>query len=202
MSEVYKPNSHKARAEEAAEKKIEKVVTGPVKVKKKGEMHKLADVFIAEDASRVKSYIFADVLVPAIKKLVYDVFTNGIDMILYGGRGGGDKKPGSPYVSYNRYSDRAHDSGRNYEANKVKYSYSPNDITVNSRGEAEYVISEMMAIIKRYGFVTVADLYDLVGVAANYTDQKYGWTNVDSAEPIRVRDGYMLKLPKALPIDD
>ena len=52
-----------------------------------------------------------------------------------------------------------------------------------------------------YGTVSVADLYDLVGISGNYTDNKYGWTNIRNAEPIRVRDGYMLKLPKALPLN-
>jgi hypothetical protein len=49
--------------------------------------------------------------------------------------------------------------------------------------------------------VSVADLYDLVGVTGNYTDNKYGWTDIRSASVIRVRDGYMLKLPKALPLN-
>ena len=59
----------------------------------------------------------------------------------------------------------------------------------------------MDELIETYGSATVADLYDLVGITCNYTDNKYGWTNLRNAEPIRVRDGYMLKMPKALPID-
>lgn len=58
----------------------------------------------------------------------------------------------------------------------------------------------MDELIDTYGNVSVADLYDLVGKSCEYTDQKYGWTNIRNAEPIRVRDGYMLKLPKATPI--
>ena len=55
--------------------------------------------------------------------------------------------------------------------------------------------------METYGLVRVADLYDLVGITGSYTDNKYGWTNIRNVEPIRVRDGYMLKLPKAMPID-
>ena len=58
----------------------------------------------------------------------------------------------------------------------------------------------MDEIIDMYGRVSVADLYDLVGITGNYTDNNYGWTNLASAEPIRVRDGYVIKLPKAMPI--
>ena len=59
----------------------------------------------------------------------------------------------------------------------------------------------MDGMLETYGVVSVADMYDLVGITCNYTDNKYGWTNLRNAEPVRVRDGYMLKLPKAGPID-
>ena len=59
----------------------------------------------------------------------------------------------------------------------------------------------MDELIETYGIVSVADLYDLVGKSCNYTDNKYGWTNIRNAEPVRVRDGYLLKMPKAGPID-
>ena len=52
-----------------------------------------------------------------------------------------------------------------------------------------------------YGLVRVADLYDLVGITGNYTDNKYGWTNITRAEIVRTRDGFMIKMPRAVPID-
>ena len=67
--------------------------------------------------------------------------------------------------------------------------------------EAEEVITKMDELIDTYGMVSVADLYDLVGKTSEYTDNKYGWTNIRTAEVIRVRDGYMLKLPKVTPIN-
>ena len=88
--EEYKPNSHKSKEEQkdlVPEKRVEKVISGTVKPKKKSEMQKFADVFISEDVNNVKSYIVMDVLVPAIKKAISDIVTNGIDMILYGEAG-------------------------------------------------------------------------------------------------------------------
>ena len=43
-------------------------------------------------------------------------------------------------------------------------------------------------------------MYDLVGITGQYTDNNYGWTNLRNAEPVRTRDGYMLKLPRAIPL--
>ena len=63
------------------------------------------------------------------------------------------------------------------------------------------MLDRMNEIVETYGLVKVADLYDLVGLTCNYTDNKYGWTSLRTADIVRVRDGYTLKLPKAMPID-
>ena len=200
--EDFKPNSHKSKEQLPAEReKLDKVVTSDVKVKKKSGVHKFTDVFISEDVHNVKSYILMDVLIPAIKKAVSDIVTNGIDMILYGGNGNKKRTNGS-YVSYNSYSDRdRRRDDRSYGTTITRTGYSYDDIIIPSRGEAEEVISRMNELIKDYGIVSVADFYDLVGVSCNYTDNKYGWMNIRNAEVVRVRDGYIIKLPKALPIN-
>ena len=201
----YMPNSHKFKEEQKStsieNKKVEKVVTGVAKVKKKSEVSKLKDIFISEDASNVKSYIIMDVLVPAIKKAIADIVTNGIDMILYGETGHSKRSSSSSKISYRSYYDRR-DDDRRYDRDRslVKQGYDYDDVIIETRGEADAVISRMDEIIDMYGRVSVADLYDLVGITGNYTDNNYGWTNLASAEPIRVRDGYVIKLPKAMPI--
>ena len=200
MNEEYKPNSHKFRegqTEALTDKKIEKVVRGKVKTKPRSGMSKITDVFISEDASNVKSYIVMDVLVPAVKKAISDIVRDGIDMILYG-ESRSRKSNSSSYVSYRDYS-RSDDRDR-FRDSRTRSGYNHDDIILESRGEAEEVLTRMDELIDTYGVVSVADLYDLIGKSCEYTDNKYGWTNIRNAEPIRVRDGYMLKLPKALPI--
>ena len=208
MSEpVYTPNSHKYKDEQknapAEEKRVTKVVKGPVKTKK-NEARRFADIFISEDISNVKNYIFMDVLVPAIKKAVYDIVTNGIDMFLYGGSGRTKNNSSSNKVSYRNYYERKDSNGSGYRGSenvKPRNSFDYDDIIFDNRGEAEAVKQQMQDVIGRYGVVTVADLYDMADLTAPYTSQKYGWMDVSGAEAIRVRDGYMLKLPRAVPID-
>lgn len=197
----YQPNSHKFKEEQQKteeKKQLTKVVSGSVKTKKKSELTKFKDVFISEDASNVKSYIVMDVLIPAVKKAVSDIITNGIDMILYG-ESGRNRRNSSSKVSYRSYYDDRRDDRREVPRTRTGYNY--DDIILETRGEAEEVLERMEELIETYGIVSVADLYDLVGITGNYTDNKYGWTNIRNAEPVRVRDGYMLKLPKALPIN-
>lgn len=201
--EEFKPNSYKAREEQKTstrteKKKVEKVVKGNVKTKKKSEIRKFTDIFISEDANNVKNYVLMDVLVPAIKKAIKDIVTDGIEMILYG-EARHDRKSGSGYVSYRQYSDRDRDRRDDrYESRRSGYGH--DDIILESRGEAEDVLTRMDEIIDTYGEVTVADMYDLIGKSCNYTDNKYGWKNIRNAEPVRVRDGWLLKLPKATPL--
>lgn len=194
----YKPNSHKAKKTEERTKKVDKVVTGKVKTKKKSEMSKFKDVFISEDISNVKSYVFLDVLIPAIKKALSDIIVNGTDMMLYGDIRD-RKRSGSG--NYRNYSTSGTRDSRGSERRRVGYDF--DDIILDSRGEAEEVLSRMDELMDTYGVVSVADLYDLVGVSCNYTDNKYGWTgSLRTAEAVRVRDGgYMLKLPRAVLIE-
>lgn len=201
--EEYKPNSHKYKeTQKTAPKekaKFEKVVSGTVKTKKKSEARKFADIFISEDVKNVKSFIFMDVLVPAIKKAIYDIFTDGIDMVLYGSTG--HKKSRASRISYNNiYEDRRERREGPYRPRSV-YDY--DEVSIPTRGEAERVLDRMKESVDVYGLVSVADLYDLVGVTSNFTDNKYGWTkhNFHDADIRRTRDGYALDLPPAKPLD-
>lgn len=199
----YKANSHKSKTEQSdsvPEKKVEKVIVGRVKSKKKGELRKFADVFISEDVDKVKSYILIDVLIPAVKKAISDIVTNGIDMALYGETGHTKKNSQGSKVSYRSYYDKR-DERRDYGSSRTRTGYSYDDIILDNRGEAEDVLSKMDELISTYDFASVADLYDLVGITGNYTDNKYGWIDIRSASVVRVREGYMLKLPRALPLN-
>lgn len=197
----YKPNSHRFKEEQKTDvkeesKKLEKVVNGSVKVRKKSH---LKEALISEDASNIKSYIIIDVLIPAIKKAISDIVKNGIEMLLYGdsGRRNGQLSPSSS-VSYRDYYDRRDDRYRPNPSQRQGRSI--DDLVIESRGEAEEVLTRMDELLETYKMVTVADFYDLVGVTCDYTDNNYGWTSLRSAEVVRVRDGYIIKLPRALPI--
>lgn len=198
----YKPNSNRFKEEQRETAKEEKRVVKPVTTSaktKKNEVRKLTDIFISEDVSNVKSYIFMDVLVPAIKKAISDIVTDGVDMILYGGSGGGKRKSSSASkVSYSGYYDkRDRREARPVTGGRFNYD----DISVPYRGDAEEIIDRMDEIIETYGEVSVADMYDLAGLTAPHTANKYGWTNLRNAKVVRTRDGYVLDLPKALPLD-
>ena len=179
-------------------KKVEKVVNGKVITKKKNKFSKFKDIFISEDLSNVKNYILLDVVAPHVKKAVSDIITTGIDMILYGGPRKDSRRSDLDRVSFRRY-DKIDDRRTSYAS--TRRGYSLDDIILDSRSEAEEVLTKMDELIATYGMVSVADLCELVGITCQYTDHKYGWTNTRSASYDRVREGYILRLPRAMPLD-
>lgn len=198
--EEYKANSHRSKEESKAEKKeVKPVVKGTVKRKKNGT-RKLADTFISEDVHNVKSYIVWDVLIPAAKKAISDIVTNGVEMILYGEtRGSGKKHSHVDYISYDRFSDRDRRDRRDGKYSRNVYSY--DDLIYESRREAEEVLNQLDDLIDVYDVASVADLYEASHTDTTPQDSKYGWTSLRNADIVRVRNGYIIRLPKAKPID-
>lgn len=201
MEEQYTSNSHRSKEKQTnePEKKVERVITSAVKKKKKTGLGRFAENFVSEDAGHVKDYVFKDVLIPALKKMIYDMFTNGLDMTLFGGRRNSSGSMPTNRISYRGYYDspRREREERPYQRSVYQYD----EIVIPNRSDAEEVLDALQDLIDRYQTASVADLYDLVGLQPNHTDNKYGWTDVRSADVIRVIDGYQLKLPKALPLD-
>ena len=197
--EEYKSNSHKSRQSQndnIPEKKVEKVVIGSVKSKKKNGLQKITNVFVPEDVDDVKSYIFEDIVIPAVKDIILDAVRAFLG-VSGSPRG---KSSASSKISYRKYYDDRdrQDSGH---TTRTRTGYDYDDIILESRGEAEDVLERMDELIATYQLVSVADFYDLVGISGNYTDNKYGWTDIRNASVVHVRDGYMIKLPKALPLN-
>ena len=191
------PNSHRYKAEQAkaSEKKVQKIVSGNVKTRKKSEMSKFKDTIFAEDVNSVKSYLFVDVLVPTIKKAIFETVINGAEMMLYG-EVRGKKRSSYDQVSYRDYSK----SDRPYSS-KSSTSFDLDEISFDNRGDAEAVLDGMTDILNEYDSVSVGDLYDMIGKTAPFTAYRWGWTSIRTAETIRGRGGeYFLKLPKAKPL--
>jgi hypothetical protein len=196
----YQPNSYKSKEDSKAdipEKKVEKIISGTAKAKKKGDIQKMLGVFLPEDMPNFKTYIWLGIVVPLVKKALSDT----VDAILYPGESGRTgKNTVASRVSYRNYYDKQNDA-RDYGASAVRAGFNYDDVVVNSRGEAEDVLTRMDELISAYGLVSVADLYDLVGITGNYTNNKYGWTDIRSAQVVPVRGGFLIKLPRALPLN-
>lgn len=79
--------------------------------------------------------------------------------------------------------------------------HNSNDIIVYSKSDAEAVLMSMNELIYLYGVVTVMDLCEAAGILGDYRDSKYGWTDISSARIEEVKNGYIIRMPKALLLD-
>ena len=194
------------------EKKLEKVVTGKVRKQKRGLGKRVSEVMLEDDTKSVGSYIFYDVLIPSAKDLISEMVGGGIEMLLFGERRGrttrgGGRHSGRAVTSYGSYfnpgngSRDPRDRGRDISrAGRTKHDF--DEIVIDTRGEAEEVLALLVDMTIDYGMATVGDLYDLVGITSNFTDNKYGWTELRSANIIRARGGgYIINLPRPRPLD-
>lgn len=199
--EEYTPNSKKYHdAQKNKEKKAEekKPEIRPIQntvVKKETTFGKIKKAFISEDAQNLKDWFFQDVLVPVVKKTIMD----SVDIVLNGQTGRGSRNSSRnadrPYTSYYRKSeDRYAD-----DTSSRRWAYQ--DVIIPAREDADDVLSQLDDILDNYPQVRVSDLNDILNVSGQYTDNRYGWTNIRSAEVVSVRGGYMIRMPRPKALD-
>lgn len=204
-----------ATAQKPPEKKVEKVVTGNVTIKKKSTFAKMRDMFIAEDADKVGNYILMDVLVPSIKRAIVDIIKSSADMIF--GTKGSQKSSGTTYtyggiashVSYGSISQQnkqvrepTYEQASKWDFSCVEFNWFDN--AEDNKREADRVVSTMCDLIESYKSASVADLCEILGgLPYEYTAHDYGWTNLTSVVPIKIpgTNGYYLRFPKVVPVD-
>jgi len=201
----YPSNSRTTKPAAEETKKVESVVTGEVTRRKKPLGKRFAETFVGGDLNTVAGYVVFDVLIPAAKDMVADAFSQGIDRMLFGEvRGSSRSRSSRPagtngYVSYNRMSsNKPTGSGLNEFSRREsrRSSHDFDEIILATRAEAEEVIDRMFDLVNQYQQATVADLLELVGVTSNHVDHKWGWTDIRGAGVTKIRDGYLLDLPR------
>lgn len=197
------------KVEKPKPKQLEKVIKGSVITRKKSLGKRIKELFFGDDVPSVTGYIIHDVLIPAAKSTLSDMVSGGIEMLLFGSSRGTRTRrdKGKSYVSYTNYYKSDERDGRDSHRDRPDHSrnnrarHNFDDIIIESRGEAEEVLSHLVDMILDYDTACVADLYDLVGIPTTFVDNKYGWTDLSGATISRVRAGYMINLPKPYLLD-
>lgn len=198
----YPANSKKAKQDAPpAKEPVEKVVTNEVTRRKQGAGSKFIHTFISEDGGSVFQYVVMEVLLPAAKNMVSDAVSQGIERMLFG-----DSRPRpsgrrTGYVNYSQASThRGVTDPRPPLSRQAKATHDFSDIILSTRAEAEDVVDRLRDLIGTYEVATVSDLYDLVGLTGEFTDDKWGWDDLRSASVQPIRGGYILRLPRTQPI--
>ena len=177
---------------------VERVVKTPARIDK-GSLGKQAlQAFFAEDIKEVGQYLLWDIALPSVKNAVSDIFTSGIDRLLFGGDGGPQRsRSNKTYTSYSNrtYGRRETPTERTY-TQRDRRDHNLESIIFATRSEAEDVLNHLISICDQYDVATVGDLYGMAGISQSYTDENWGWRDLRSGRAVRSRNGYILDLPK------
>lgn len=182
-----------------ADKKVE-----PIHVSEPEKKEELApkksnffEIFFGHTVKDIGKYILFDVLIPAFKDTLGDIIHGSTDMVLKGRSRRASRD--SSRVSYDKIISNS----------RVKYNDTPvrrrantyEDATFLSRGKAEEVRDILIDIALDTGAVSVADLLSAAHLSSEYTDNNYGWLDLDGVTISRTYEGdYILNLPKPIPI--
>lgn len=202
-SNSNKSREKKAEPERAERPKQERVTDAPAIQRKKPLGRRIADTFTGEDAKSVGIFVLFDVVMPAVKSLILDATSQGMERMLMGDVKG-RVRPGvnRMVTNYNSVSRGAPNGPSRRElSGRARAIHDFDEIIVPTRVEAEKVLDRLGDLVDNYGVAKVSDLYDLVEITGSYVDDKWGWYDLRGSKVIPVRGGYLLDLPKTEPIE-
>lgn len=167
---------------------------------KKSKMNSLGKSVIQGNITDAITLAFTELIIPAGRDLLFNVVTSVSQTLIYG-----ESEPPStsngvnriPYSSISNYNRVGRPTSR---VQKIRQR--PEDGFIFERkSDADTIIEELREACDSFGVVTVQALYEICDKTAPYTANKYGWMNLDDARVERTRDGYVLKLPRSMPLD-
>lgn len=210
MENEFPSNSNKQKEarEPAVPKDVQRVVQNGVQRRKKPLGKRFAELFSGASAKDVAGHVVLDIIVPASKDLLADALREQIEGMLFGSSRSpsrrGARSHGGPngFVNYgSQSSSRYRDEPRAAISKRGRANHDFDEIVLETRVEADEVIDTMFEMIDRYDAVTLAELYKLVGERGEPVDNKWGWTDFRGAKVVMVRNGYVLDLPRPIPLD-
>lgn len=201
--EQFPSNTHKSKeATKRPVKKVEKVVTTQVVQRKKSFGAKLKEVFVGGEARTSLHFIGYEVVLPAIRNLIVEATTKGIERMIYGDsfKGRSPSQPGTTRISYNQPVQRFPGGRSPFQPNRPSYyqsrsGYEIIDPIFATKEDADSVLEMMINIAEEYDAVSVQDLHELAGLPSTHIDNKWGWSNLAGTEIKQVREGFIIDFP-------
>jgi hypothetical protein len=189
---------------EQPKKKIEPIIpVGAAVQVKRPASRRFFDFLFAESPKQLGSKIGRDIIVPRIKAGFEEAANSFLAGMLWGNDGG---RPVSNIVrqaamrgggvNYSGISVSGNPMTQAMQASQPRSHGNYQDLTLPTQQYAEMVLANMYDLLNQYRIVAVADLYEIVNISPQPSDNAYGWTSLEGARISKVREGYLLELPR------
>lgn len=203
----YPSNSDKTKETTQKVSYNKPTINGKVSVKRKNASAER----LKEQAEEIKRYTIQDVILPGLKDVIWDIGTTALNTFLYGHTESATQNRNRPYTSsiqysntsnYNRVGRPSYSSQRPNSSRVASVDTRPEEEFIFERkSDADTVLDELREAVANFGIVSVQSLFEMCGKTAPFTANKFGWMNLDGAYVERTRDGYIIRLPRSLPLD-
>lgn len=211
----YQSNSR--RDKEGKERpRPEKVVVSEVIQRPVSLGFKFKNIFLGDNLKTTSAYVVNEIFWPQTRVLIFDIFVEGLRNMIFQ-RGGGPRRPTEARMSRISYDNpfrsefrepprpdyrdasmyrdaRARSNPPDQYGRRTRPE--PTEIIIATREEADAVLERMVDILNTYESVSLADYYDILGLAASPVDNTWGWTILNTSKVIQTRDGFVIQLPR------
>lgn len=188
------------------EKITEPIVTNEVIVQKKKLGQRMKDFIVEADFKSVARYVVSDVMLPALRNLIVDASTKGIERAIYGDKAYRASQYGGPTrFNYSNpisrpYSQMPYRNAPPVQEGPRTGRQIQNNYIVGSKKEGELIVERLNDIVDKYETVTVGELHELLNLQTSPIDQKWGWAYVGNVPIRQVREGWLIDLPPEIPL--
>lgn len=197
------------------EKRIESpVIEGKVVSKATPMGKRIMRVFMVGDPKMSFQESMVEVLVPGIRKVAFDTLRQSLERLILGNAGpirrdiyNNARGTFGSNINYNKPLASAASQYQNPGPTQRSLTWQAraqhdfDQIVLENREDAAQVVGALQECIDQYGMARVSDLYDSLGITSDFTDEAWGWTDLTGAGATYSTDGYLLKLPKPIPLN-
>lgn len=175
------------------EKEITPVIKGTAHKKQDSIPVRFLKELIPNGNIPLKDYLLNSVIVPTTRNTILNIIH-----MMFGVKPLNDTKGRTDFTQYYKSPSSTVYPGIG-KKRAFNCGYQP--ITVETRQDAQAVLDQMRDILEDYEWVTVMDLYQMVGIPTTSTDNRFGWNSIVGARLEYRSDGFRIVLPDPLPVE-
>lgn len=170
-------------------------------VKAKKKEPGIIDNFVQEEPAYVGQYLLKELVLPAVKNLIFDLGSNAMQLFLFG-----EVNSGGTNANRTRYSTAS--SCRRVPVDntpvpaKTCRRCSDTTFVYATRTEAQRKLYDLQDLLEDRGVISVSNYLEMLNQDIGPNDNRYGWYNLDRAFVEQTHEGHVLNLPKPQRLDD